>query len=181
MAIIGLTLLSFLYPFWPQIKRTVRRSPRAQVVHRDPVSRSARLRDLVTLAVFGGVALVGLNQSADLNREAAVFPETIAMAMLVLVAVAILRLFLTRQVTEVAVDGSWLRMAALPLAMMAATFLFQTFGFAVTAVMLGLVLTLVAQHDRYSAKGWTVLLASVVGITLGCIVLFGKVLSVPLP
>ncbi len=181
MAIIGLTLLSFLYPFWPQIKRTVRRSPRAQVVHRDPVSRSARLRDLVTLAIFGGVALVGLNQSADLNREAAVFPETIAMAMLVLVGVAILRLFLTRQVTEVAVDGSWLRMAALPLAMMAATFLFQTFGFAVTAVMLGLVLTLVAQHDRYSAKGWTVLLASVVGITLGCIMLFGKVLSVPLP
>lgn len=72
------------------------------------------------------------------------FPRTIAMAMAVLVALAIGRLFLTGHVTEEPVVGSWTRMIALPVAMLGAVLFFPILGFAITAVLLGLVLTVVA-------------------------------------
>ncbi len=181
MAIIALTLLSFLYPFWPQIKRLVTRATTEPMVDRTPAPPAAVGRDLLTLIVFGGVASVALVQAANLNPEAAVFPRTIALAMLVLVALALLRLFLTRQVTEIAIDGSWPRMAALPLAMMVAVVLFPILGFGMTAVLLGIGLTFVAQHDTFTLQAWGILLGSVVAVILGCTVLFSQVLSVPLP
>ena len=106
------------------------------------------------LVIFGGIALVALHQCAGLNREAAVFPRAIAIAMAVFVAAAVFRLFVTRHVAQTAVEGSRLRMAALPAAMLSAVLLMPVLGFLATAVFLGLFLSLVAQHDRFSAKGW---------------------------
>ncbi|MEM9341683.1 MAG: tripartite tricarboxylate transporter permease [Pseudomonadota bacterium] len=182
MAIIALTLLTFFYPFWPNIKRVLsRQTPDAAATERAPASSPALTRDLIGFAIAGGIAVLALQQSASLNPEAAVFPRTIATAMAVLVVLAVGRLFLTRRVTEEAVDGSWVRMAALPVAMLGAVFLFPILGFAVSAVLLGVVLTIVAQHERVSVTSWTVLLASVAAIIIGCTLLFSEALSVPLP
>ena len=101
--------------------------------------------------------------------------------MAVLVVMALLRLALTRHVTETAVEGSWLRMIALPVVMLAAVFAFPTLGFAATAVVLGLALTVIAQHDLYSVRSWAILLMSVTGVIVACTLLFSEVLSVPLP
>ncbi|MEM1363255.1 MAG: tripartite tricarboxylate transporter permease [Pseudomonadota bacterium] len=181
MAIIALTLVSFLYPLWPQIKRVATRAQGEPYFVGEPSSKPAVIRDLIALLAFGAVAFVALLQSADLNPEAAVFPRTIATAMVVLVAFALLRLAITRHVTEFPAQGSWIRMAALPLAMLGAVFLFTTLGFGATAVLLGLVLTFVAQHDQFRPKSWAVLLGSVIAIIFGCTYLFSEVLSVPLP
>lgn len=181
MAIIAMTLVSFLYPFWPQIKSMVMRSKTVPLIERKRAPQPAVMRDLAAMVIFGGIALVALNQSADLNPEAAVFPRTIAMAMLVLVVLAILKLFLTRHVTEIAVEGSWIRMAVLPASMLAAVSLFPILGFAITAALLGVVLTVVAQHDRYTPKAWAILMVSVLVVIVGCTALFSEVLSVPLP
>jgi len=181
IVIIALTVLSFLYPFWPQIRRIVLRSTTEPVVDREPASNSAVLRDLAGLLVFGAVALVAINQSANLNQEAAVFPRTIAMAMVVLVGLAILKLFLTRHVTEVKVEGSLLRMISVPVIMLAAVALLPVLGFKVVAILLGLALILPAQHDRFSPKGWTILVLGVGALILGFTLLFSEVLSVPLP
>lgn len=181
MAIIALTLLTFFYPFLPRLKQVFSRSKATPVQDRERAAAPAIVRDLIGLLIAGGIALLALQQSAGLNPEAAVFPETIAMAMAALVLMALVRLALTRHVTEVRVEGSWLRMVALPLVMLGAVFAFPRLGFAATAVLLGLALTVIAQHDRYSAKSWAILLMSVTGVIVACTLLFSEVLSVPLP
>ena len=181
MAIIALTVLTFIYPFWPRLKQMISRSPGTSAAEQDPAPGPAMTRDLLALGVAGGIALLALQQSAELNPEAAVFPSTIAKAMAVLVAIAVVRLLLTRQVTEEVIEGSWVRMAALPLAMLGAVFLFPWLGFGMSAVLLGLVLVVVAQHERASAKGWLILLVCVSALIGACTLLFSEVLSVPLP
>ncbi|NQZ73818.1 MAG: C4-dicarboxylate ABC transporter permease, partial [Dinoroseobacter sp.] len=112
---------------------------------------SAITRDILGLGLAVGIALLALQQTAQLNPEAAVFPRTIAMAMAFLVFLAIVRLFLFRQVTEELVQGSIVRMAALPLVMLGSVYLLSSLNFLITAPLMGLVLTFVAQHDHFSA------------------------------
>lgn len=181
MAIIALTLLTFFYPFLPRLKQMFSRGTDKPVNARERSPAPAVVRDLIALLIAGGIALLALQQSAGLNPEAAVFPETIAMAMAALVLMALLRLAVTRHVSEVAVEGSWLRMIALPVVMLGAVFAFPALGFAATAVLLGLALTVIAQHDRYSPRNWAILLVSVTGVIVACTLLFSEVLSVPLP
>ncbi len=181
MVIIALTVLSFLYPFWPQIKKLVIKSSGEPVLDRDPAPRNAVLRDLASLVVFGGIALIAISQSASLNQEAAVFPRTIAIAMFALTALAVIKLFITRHVTEVAVEGSWLRMAAVPVLMLGAVALFPILGFQISAILMGLALILPAQHEAYSAKGWVMLVTGVAAIIFCFTLLFNEVLGVPLP
>lgn len=181
MAIIALTLLTFFYPFLPRLKQLVSKSTVTPADERERAPKPAILRDLLGLLIAGGIALLALQQSAGLNPEAAVFPRTIAMAMAVIVGLALLRLVVTRHVTEFAVEGSWVRITALPLVMLSAVFLFPLLGFGATAVLLGLVLTIVAQHDQFSLKSWAILLLSVTAVIVACTLLFSEVLSVPLP
>lgn len=181
MAIIALTVLSFFYPFWPQIKRLSSRGGAERGAPREPASAAAVSRDFVSLLVFGGIALLAISQSAGLNQEAAVFPRTIAMGMAVLVVLAVLKLFATRQVTEVPVRGSTLRMIAVPLVMMATVFLIPLTSFITAALGMGAVLILVSQHEQFSKRGWTTIFAVVLGVILAVILLFDLALGVPLP
>jgi putative tricarboxylic transport membrane protein len=181
MVIIALTLMSFLYPFWPQIRRLVLRSTTEPVVDREPASAPAVFRDLAALVLFGGAALVVITQSAGLNSYAAVFPRTIAVAMVVFVGFSVVKLFLTRHVTEVVVEGSVVRMIALPLIMLAAVFLIPLLGFMITAVLLGLALIVPAQHDKFTPKGWAYLIIGLAGTITAFTLLFSEVLGVPLP
>jgi putative tricarboxylic transport membrane protein len=181
MVIIAMTLMSFLYPFWPQIKRLVNRSTTDPIVDRDPAPQPAVIRDLLALVVFGAVALVVITQSATLNQFAAVFPRTIGIAMLAIVVLAIVKLFVTRHVTEVKVEGSLIRMVAVPAAMIVTVIAIPFVGFTIAAVFLGLALIIPAQHEKYTPKGWVILIASVVAAILAFSFLFSEVLGVPLP
>lgn len=181
LVIIALTLLSFLYPFWPQIRRLVNRSTTDVVIDREPAPAPAVARDLVAQVAFGIIAIVAIYQSAGLNQEAAVFPRTVAIAMLALVGLSLVKLLLTRHVTEVRAEGSYARMTAVPLIMLAAVALIPVLGFKVTALLMGLALIFPAQHDRFSGKAWIVLILGVAGAVLGFTLLFSEVLGVPLP
>lgn len=181
MVIIALTLLSFLYPFWPQIKRLVSRSTTDTVIDRDPAPAPAVIRDLAGFVVFGAIALIVISQSAGLNPDAAVFPRTIAIGMLCLVVLAIAKLFLTRHVTELQVEGSRLRMIAVPMLMFGAVALIPVLGFEISALLLGVALVFPSQHDSFTPRGWFYLLLGVIVTILSVTLLFGRVLGVPLP
>ncbi|WP_298854148.1 tripartite tricarboxylate transporter permease [uncultured Ruegeria sp.] len=181
MVIIALTLLSFLYPFWPQIKRLVLRSTTDPVVDRDPAPNAAVMRDLGGFVAFGAVSLLVISQSSTLNAEAAVFPRTIATGMLALVVLAILRLFITRHVTTVSIEGSRARMLAVPIIMLVTVALISPLGFKFAAIFMGIALIIPAQYESYSPKGWAALIAGVVGTIFVFSTLFSDVLGVPLP
>ncbi|MEM8957907.1 MAG: tripartite tricarboxylate transporter permease [Pseudomonadota bacterium] len=181
MVIIALTLLSFIYPFWPQIRGLVYRSTTDVVLDRDPAPAPAVTRDLAGFVIFGAVALIVISQSAGLNPDAAVFPRTIAIGMLCLVILAIVKLFITRHVTEIQVEGSRTRMIAVPLIMFAAVALIPVLSFEVSALLLGIALVFPAQQDAVNRRGWIALMLGVIVTIAAVSLLFGRVLGVPLP
>jgi len=181
MVIIAMTAVSFLYPFMPQIKRLVVRSKTGPVVERVNASRPAVTRDAISLAVFGAVGALVVVQSASLNPDAAVFPRTIALGMLALVAVALVRLVLARDVVEEAVDGSVPRRLAVPVVMLAAVALIPVIGFSLAGLAMGLALMVVAQHGRAGAGFWLMLTLGVGATILAFAYGFHAFLGVPLP
>ncbi|MEO0496971.1 MAG: tripartite tricarboxylate transporter TctB family protein, partial [Pseudomonadota bacterium] len=181
MVIIAMTLISFLYPFMPQIKRLVRNSGGSDIAVKPRASAAAVGRDLISFALFAMVGLVVIVQSANLNAEAAVFPRTIAIGMLVVIAIAVVRLLFTRHVTEEAVEGSNLRRIAVPAIMLAAVALLGTLGFALTGLIMALALIWPAQHGSASHRYWVILVTSVGVLALAFTYGFDELLSVPLP
>ncbi len=181
LVIIAMTLVSFLYPFLPQIKRLVMRSNPNPVIERDPAPMSAVLRDGISFLIFGAVALVVVVESASLNPDAAVFPRTIAMGMLVFVAAALIKLVLTRDVIEETAEGSVVRRIAVPTIMLGGVALISTLGFGVAGLLMGVALMFVAQHGRASPQFWLTLTAGVVITILVFTFGFRNLLAVPLP
>lgn len=181
MVIIALTLMSFIYPFWPQIRPLVNRSTTDTVIDRDPAPGPAVVRDFFGLAIFGGVGIMAIVMTGSLNQQAAVFPRTIAIAMVVIVGLAMIRLLFTRHVTEIAAEGSIVRMAAVPVIMLATVGLIPLVGFTLAAVFLGLALIIPAQHDAFTPRGKVILVASIAVLVVGVSYVFSNVLGVPLP
>lgn len=180
LAIIALTLLSFIYPFLPAIKRLIKRADADHVQPREHAPRGKVFADLSGFMVFGAVGLVALSETARLNPDAAVFPKTIAIAMLCLVGAGVLKVVLTREVTSSEVVGSKTRMILVPAIMLASVALMPLLGFYLSALLLGLALVLPSQHDRFSSRGWAYLLVGILIVILGSSWLFNTVFSVPL-
>ncbi|MDU8942091.1 tripartite tricarboxylate transporter permease [Ovoidimarina sediminis] len=182
LAIIALTVLTFLYPFWPRIIALFTKRTSEEHGERPALaSGKAVVRDLLGFAAFAVIGTIAMRHTATLNPEAAVFPRTIAMAMLVFVALAVVRLFLTRRVTEERVAGSPLRMVSVPLLMLGAVLALPVLGFEIVAALLGVTLIFPAQHDRFTGRGWVILVGGVIVVTLGVTLLFSEGLGVPLP
>ena len=181
MVIIAMTLVSFIYPFLPQVRRLIRRSSAEPVPDRQAAPAGAVLRDLVSFAVFGAIGLLVVMESASLNADAAVFPRTIAYGMLAFVAIAIVKLLITRDVVEEAAEGSVPRRVAVPAIMFGAVTLISTLGFGLAGMAMGLALMLVAQHKRASGRYWLLLTVGVVATILLFTFSFRNLLSVPLP
>ncbi|MDC0949113.1 C4-dicarboxylate ABC transporter permease, partial [Gammaproteobacteria bacterium] len=161
---------------------SVARQPADELIDAPPpASLPMVIVDLLGLGVFATIALVVIVQMQSLNAQAAVFPLTIAWAMLVLVIAAILQLVRTRQVSFIAVEGSRVRMFALPLVMLGAALLVPKIGFYAAALLLGLALMVTAQHQRISVRAWCGLIVGVSVTILGFSTLFSRVLAVPLP
>lgn len=184
LIIIALTLLSFLYPFWPALMKALRRRPDAPV---DPTLVMARadgraiLRDLAGIGVMAAVACVAIVQSAALNPEAAVFPRTIAIGMLVLCGCAALETLLTRRVTEDRSSGAAARRIGVPVSMALAVALVPILGFAAAGIVMALGLMVCAEHDRRSPRSWASLAAGVAAVIVLFTLCFRQLLAVPLP
>jgi len=181
MAIIALTLLSFIYPFMPRIRQIVTRKTPLEIAERVTASPAAIARDLVGSGVMAAVAAIALVQCASLNPEAAVFPRTIAIAMLVFCGLAALNAVVTRHVVEDRSDGSTPRRLGVPLAMAVGVMLAPVLGFACAGIVMGLALMVCAEHERRSARSWALLAGGVAAIILAFTLGFREILSVPLP
>jgi putative tricarboxylic transport membrane protein len=181
MVIIAMTLVSFIYPFLPQMRRLVMRTSLEPIVDRTHAPASAILRDLVSLAVFGLIGAVVVMQSASLNADAAVFPRTVAWGMLAFVAIAIIKLLITRDVVEETVAGSTVRRIAVPAIMLGAVAMISTLGFGLSGLLMGIALMLVAQHGKAPGRFWALLTLGVIATILLFTFSFRNLLSVPLP
>jgi len=181
MVIIALTLMSFIYPFVPKIKSIVNRSNNTDEEQRERAPKASVIKDLIGFAIFGVIAATVVGLSGKLNPDAAVFPHTVAVAMLCLIGLAGVMLIITRHVTEQRIQGSKLRMLAVPSVMMMAVALMPFLGFYISALLLGLGLVLPSQHDRFTTKGWFWLVIGLIAVILSFSILFNQVLGVPLP
>ena len=181
MVIIALTLLSFLYPFLPRLKQIATRQTPVEIAERVRATPGAIARDLLSIAVMATIAVVAIVQCASLNPEAAVFPRTIAIGMLVLCGLAALKTLVTRHVVEDRSDGSTPRRIGVPLAMAIAVVLVPVAGFATAGIVMGLLLMLCAEHERRTGRSWAMLAVGVAVIILIFTLIFREALSVPLP
>lgn len=181
MVIIALILLSFLYPFLPRLRQIAFRRVPDEIEQRERASLAAIIRELAGVGAMAAVAAIVIVQAKGLNAEAAVFPRTIAIGMLVLCGMAILNTLLTRHVTEDRSAGSMPRRIGVPLAMGLAVALVPILGFAVSGIIMGLFLMLCAEHATQSGRSWLMLGGGVAVIVVLFTLIFRDVLSVPLP
>ena len=182
MIIIAMTVFSFLYPFLPQIKHLILKPNNAVNQPKQPQASISDVGiDLVSFGVFAGIGVVALFQSYSLNQDAAVFPMTISIIMLVLIVIGALKVALTKHVSVEPAEGSHIRRMAVPLIMLIAVGFISVIGFGAACVMMALALIIPAQHDKFSTKGWFVLIISIITITIICTFGFREILNVPLP
>ena len=181
LAIISMTLISFLYPFLPHIRRLFSAASATDTQPTEPAERQKILHELLSFGIFVAIWVVILIQSAGLNHEAAVFPRTIAQGMLVIVAIAMVRLLILRQVTTEPIGGSALRRLSVPTIMLTAIALLSTLSFALAGLLMALGLIIPAQHGRISLPMAAMLVFEVAAIVLLFTYGFSQILSVPLP
>lgn len=181
LIIIGMTLLTFIYPFMPKLKELFSKSAANSAPERVRASGGAVARDVVSLGVFGLLSVIAIVQTGSLNAEAAVFPRTIAIGMLVFVAIAFVRLLLTRSVKEISSPGSTPRRISVPVIMLGAVLLIPVLGFGLSGALMGLALIASAQYERLKAAPMLILAASVVVVIFLFSFGFKDILGVPLP
>ena len=181
LIIIVMTLLTFVYPFMPKLKALLSKKDASSAPLVERGSNAAVARDVISFGVFAVIAVVALVQTGTLNDEAAVFPRTIALGMVVFLIIAVLRLLFTRSVKEIATPGSVPRRISVPAIMLIAVLLVPTLGFGLSGMLMGLGLIASAQYERLKAKPMAVLAVSVVVVILLFTYGFRELLGVPLP
>ncbi len=139
------------------------------------------LRGIAASLVFAVIGLLSIYYSRDFSPLGAVFPRTIAAAMIVLCAVYVAVALLRPIVVEKPQPGSAGRRIALAVSMLAWALLLEPVGFLLTSIVCFAATLVIANYDR-----WTPRLA-VVYATVGILVLgalygvFRFVLQVPFP
>ncbi|TRD19788.1 tripartite tricarboxylate transporter permease [Palleronia caenipelagi] len=180
MVIIALTCLSFVYPFLPRL-RALKGPGGVPVAKPERVPAPLIAGDLIAVGLMAAIALTAVVLSTSLNPDAAVFPRTIALGMLVLCALAVAQTLITGQVRLELTDGSWGRRIGVPLAMALFVMLAPRLGFGLAGCVMGLLLIGVSEYESRTAKGWLILSASVVAAILVFTLSFREFLAVPLP
>lgn len=181
LVIIAMTLITFCYPFLPQIRRLLKKGEAPPADEVPQVGKGSKIGEIVSLVVFAAVGITVIYQSASLNAEAAVFPRTIAIGMMVFIVLALLRTVLTGRGHGVTLEGSSLRRIAVPALMLVAVALIPIFGFALAGLVMGLGLIMVAQHERMSPQTLVILVVCVAAVILSFTFGFKDLLGVPLP
>lgn len=181
IAIIALTVVSFAYPFLPEIKKVLKRETARRISKKTRPDISIIGGELAGLIAMGSVSVLFLSQSFDLNPDAAVFPQTVAFAMLIISALAILKTCLTGQTSSKRLKGSRSRMASLPALMLATSFVIPKLGFLIAAPIMALALIVPSQHGKITLVQGAKYAGFVLVLVIGCILLFSHVLGVSLP
>lgn len=181
LVIIALILLSFTYPFLPELKKLIYKSSGKTSRVLDHDNEQHAVEDVNTLLFMGLIAAVFGYSAYGLNPDAFIFPVTIAFAMLGFVALGLLKLAITKQGVKIAPAGDWRRIVALPSIMLAVALLLPIGGFILVAPLMGLALIIPAYHGDNLFSDWFRLSVPVLGLILGCLFLFSQLLGVSLP
>lgn len=181
LAIIAMTVVTFLSPFLPQLKARLSGKTQSGRTAAASAGSEDRLSTFVSLVIFGVIAVVALVQSNSLNEEGAVFPRTIALGMLVVIGIALVRTLLKANAASEPKAGSTMRRIILPVVMLGSVALVPMLGFGLAGVVMSVSLIAVAQHGRLPAGLMGILVGSVIVLTLLFTYSFRELLSVPLP
>jgi hypothetical protein len=132
-------------------------------------------------AVFILVGILAIWHSGEFSALGAVFPRTIAAAMIVFASVYIAQALLRPQAPPARPAGSRWRRSALIAVLLAWSFLFERIGFLATSVLAYAAILMIANYDRWTprlALAYTAVGALVLG---GLYAIFQFLLQVPLP
>ncbi|MCL4766407.1 MAG: tripartite tricarboxylate transporter TctB family protein [Hyphomicrobiaceae bacterium] len=140
-----------------------------------------------SMVIFGTLAITDTYEYFDF--DSAVFPRTIAAALVLLALVILLQWVAQRTGVSTGAEtgepvesgGSWPRRIALVAAMLGAALAMPWIGFQVTALIAFAVLLVVAMHDPWTPARLIVYPAVGLAIVMGFYFLFAKLLMVPLP
>lgn len=139
---------------------------------------------IVFAALFVLLGLWVLWQSVGMSPLGAVFPRTIAIAMVVFSA-ALIGMHLWRapapQTEEPKQPESHLRRAGLVGVMLLWVFSIPIIGFAVTSLIAFLLIIVIANYDPWTPRQGTLYALSALLVVAGFYLLFGYALNVPMP
>jgi len=130
---------------------------------------------------FALIGLLAIYYSRDFSPLGAVFPRTIAAAMIVLCAVYVAVALLRPIDIEKPQPGSAGRRIALAISMLAWVLLLEPAGFLLTSIVCFAAILVIANYDRWTprlAVGYTAVGVLVLGTLYG---VFSYVLQVPFP
>lgn len=178
LAIVAMIAISLLYPAWPTLKRLFARQATSKA---DAAPRGSRTGALLDFAVFGLIGAIAIDETLRLNDDAAVFPQTIAILMCVVVALALVKTVVFGARAESKPTGSTPRRFAVPALMLGGLALIPILGFGAAGLAVGLALIVPARHGPADRRAWFGLAAAVAAAVVGMTVAFREFLSVPLP
>jgi len=139
------------------------------------------IRGIIGAVVFIIVGALAIYYSDDFSPLGAVFPRTIAAAMIVLSAVYIVVALLKREVPEAQPAGSAARRVLLAITMLAWALLLDPLGFLSTSIVCYAAILVIANYDRWTprrALAYTAVGIAVLGSLYGT---FRFALQVPFP
>ncbi len=149
------------------------------------MSNNAARRDFGAVAVsavlvaFGIVALIDTTTYSD--ADSAVFPRTVASAMIVFALLAAVRTLLRLEAAVDKPEGSALRRIALPILMIAGAAAMPWIGFLTSMILMFLAILIAAMHDRWTGFRLAVYPVAGIIIVIGFYALFRYAFLVPLP
>lgn len=183
LAIIAFTLVSLLWPFAKTVLARRRNGPAADAllapkVTRGPVDKGS----VIVAALLAGVGVLTLyDASGYTDPDSAVFPQTVAIVLILAALVAIVRALLGLRMRETAQPGSPPRRGALLLVMLAAALALPWIGFLPAMLVAFLAIMLVAMHDAWTWRRGIVFTLAGLGLVVAFTALFRYALYVPLP
>jgi putative tricarboxylic transport membrane protein len=139
------------------------------------------IRGIIGAVIFIIAGVLGIYYSGDFSPLGAVFPRTIAAAMIVLSAVYIVVALLKREVPEAQPAGSAARRVLLAITMLAWALLLDPLGFLSTSIICYAAILVIANYDRWTPR--RALLYTAVGMFVlgGLYGTFRFALQVPFP
>ncbi|HXV11339.1 MAG TPA: tripartite tricarboxylate transporter TctB family protein [Burkholderiales bacterium] len=139
------------------------------------------LRGIIASLVFAAIGVLAIYHARDFSPLGAVFPRTIAAAMIVLCAVYVVFAVLRPIAVEKPQPGSAGRRIALAIAMLAWALLLEPLGFLLTSIACFAATLVIANYDKWTPR-LAVTYAGVGILVLGTLYgVFSYVLQVPFP
>ena len=115
------------------------------------------------------------------DPDSSVFPQTIAIVMIILCIILILQWFIFGHSEKVDFSGNNLRRLGLVFILISSSFLMPWLGFLLTGLIVFFTLTILAMYDQWTPYRLIFYPVSGAAIVVGFYFIFKELLSVPLP